>query len=167
MPCGVRCLSRQAGRRGPNTSCCRAGSAAADEQGDTVHRCQRFAELATSNRRLTVALCPSLEFSSHIASKARCAKLTFTSRVLLTQFIDDFTSVKLPRPSVVVDELTRLAPCCHRQHCRSAASLRLAPGLSRGQLSLPHRFFLGNLHADRFSVTRLLSRGASPGARRR
>ena len=50
LPCGVRCLSRQAGRRGPNTSCCRAGSAAADEQGETVHRCQRF-ELAPSNRR--------------------------------------------------------------------------------------------------------------------
>ena len=32
----------------------------------------------------TVALCASLEFASHRASKARCAKLTFTSRAVLT-----------------------------------------------------------------------------------
>ena len=84
----------------------------------------------------TVALCPSLEFASHCASKARYAKLTFTSRVLLTQFIDTLKIINLPRPSVLVDELTRLPPCCRRQHCPSAASLRLAPGRIRGQLSV-------------------------------
>ena len=45
----------------------------------TADRCERF-ELPLQ----TVALCASLEFASHRASKARCAKLTFTSRAVLT-----------------------------------------------------------------------------------
>ena len=77
-----------------------------------------------------------LNLASNSASKARYAKLTFTSRVLLTQFIDTLKIINLPRPSVLVDELTRLPPCCRRQHCPSAASLRLAPGRIRGQLSV-------------------------------
>ncbi len=107
------------------------------EQGETVHHHQRFAlapELAP-----TVALYPSLEYhlnlAANSASKARYAKLTFTSRALLTQFIDTLKKMNLPRPSVVVDELTGLPPCCRRQHFPSAGSLRLAPSLSRGQLS--------------------------------
>ena len=111
----------------------------ADEQALRLRasNAKRYTAVKDLNSPLpTVALCPSLEFASHIASKARCAKLTFTSRVLLTQFIDTLNIINLPRPSVVVDELTRLAPCCHRQHCPSAASLRLAPGRIRGQLSV-------------------------------
>ena len=110
----------------------------ADEQALRLRasKAKRYTAVKDLNSPLpTVALCPSLEFASNSASKARYAKLTFTSRVLLTQFIDTLKIINLPRPSVVVDELTRLAPCCHRQHCPSAASLRLAPGLSRGQLS--------------------------------
>ena len=89
----------------------------ADEQALRLRasNAKRYTAVKDLNSPLpTVALCPSLEFASHIASKARCAKLTFTSRALITQFIDVFMEVKLLRPSVVVDELTGLPPCCRR-----------------------------------------------------
>ena len=48
-------------------------------------KAKRYTAVKDLNSPLpTVALCPSLEFASHIASKARCAKLTFTSHVVLT-----------------------------------------------------------------------------------
>ena len=59
----------------------------ADEQALRLRasNAKRYTAVKDLNSPLpTVALCPSLEFASHIASKARCAKLTFTSHVVLT-----------------------------------------------------------------------------------
>ena len=111
----------------------------ADEQALRLRasNAKRYTAVKDLNSPLpTVALCPSLEFASNSASKARYAKLTFTSRALLAQFIDTLTTMSLPRPSVERSGEGGSHLAAAACTCPSAASLRLATGRIRGQLSV-------------------------------
>ena len=67
---------------------------------------------------------------------ARDAELTFTVRALFAQAIDAFTSMRLARLSVVINEVTGIAALPPPVLCKSWACACLGAGRFRGSPQL-------------------------------